>query len=76
MLEIAAAYELAKSFPQGIGGFFGSIVGGLITAWYLRKMLMSYLDRTFKLEKRVDKHEKEIKKIKAHLGLKTSEEDL
>lgn len=76
MIELTAAYELAKTFPQGIGGFFGSIAGGVITALYLRKMLINYLERTLKLEKRVDSHEKAIKEIKAHLGLKTSEEDL
>lgn len=30
MIELTAAYELAKTFPQGIGGFFGSIAGGFV----------------------------------------------
>lgn len=28
MIELTTAFEIAKNFPSGIGGFFGSIVGG------------------------------------------------
>lgn len=69
MIELTTAYELAKNFPSGVGGFFGSIVGGVITAVYLRRMLVQYLEKTLKIEKQVDKHENEILKIKAHLGI-------
>lgn len=76
MIELTTAFELAKNFPSGIGGFFGSIVGGVITAIYLRNMLVKYLEKTLKIEKQVDVHEKqinkhdnEILKIKAHLGI-------
>lgn len=70
MIELTTAFEIAKNFPSGIGGFFGSIVGGIITAFYLRKMLLQYLERTVKNEERIKNVEDELIIIKAHVGLK------
>lgn len=70
MTDLLYAFEIAKNFPSGVGGFFGSVIGGIITAFYLRKMLINYLERTVKLEKVVEEHGEDIKLIKAHIGLK------
>lgn len=69
MLEVTTAFEIAKNFPSGIGGFFGAIIGGLVTAYYLRKMLLGYLERTLNLEKKVEEHGVAIELIKDHLGI-------
>jgi hypothetical protein len=77
MTEIMIAYETAKNFPSGIGGFFGSILGGIFTAWYLRKVLLQYLQRTLaneqeiqKLKDRADEQDQTIILIKSHVGMK------
>ena len=70
MIELTTAFEIAKNFPSGIGGFFGSIVGGIITAFYLRKMLLQYLERTLKNEKDIQELKNEIVIIKARVGIK------
>lgn len=70
MTELATAFEIARNFPSGIGGFFGSIIGGLITAFYLRNMLINYLERTVKNEQDIKEIKNELIIMKARVGIK------